>query len=92
MILQDAYLKAKDEAERQGLTIFSSCRDYGKFWGFHFWPTGHDPNRVSGGGSDITVNKKTGAMGEFVPTMDLDLLDKAIPIPIDQFIEYNVAV
>lgn len=95
MTLHEAYLKAKDDAKDYGLTLLSSCLDYGDFWGFAFMPPTYDPNdrltRVSGGG-DITVDKKTGATGEFVPVMDLDLFDKTVPIPIDQFAEYNVAV
>jgi len=92
MTLQDAYLKAKNEAGKNGLTIFTACDDYGDFWGFEFWPKGHSFDEPSGGGADITVNKKTGNIGEFIPTMDLDLFDKRIPVPIEQFAEYNVAI
>jgi len=92
MTLHDAYIKAKDEAKKSGLTVFTACGDYGDFWGFRFWPNGFSLDKPSGGGADITVNKKTGNIGSFIPTMDLDLFDKRKPIPIDQFAEYNVAI
>ena len=88
--LHEAYLKAKSYGEKYGLTRLSSCRDYGDFWGFHFAL----PLKKEGGGgfADITINKKTGEKSSFCPPMDFDLWDKAIPIPIEQFAEYNVAI
>jgi hypothetical protein len=88
--LHEAYLKAKSEGAKDGLTRLSSCRDYGEFWGFNFvepiqkeWDSGF---------ADTTINKKTGELSYFNPIMDFDLWDNAIPIPIDQFAEYNVAI
>ena len=92
MTLQDAYRKAKDEEKKSGRTFFKGCRDYGNFWGFRFFPEGFRFDEPSGGGADITVNKKTGAIGYFIPPMDFDLAEKAIPIPIEHFAEYNVAI
>jgi hypothetical protein len=89
--LQEAYLKAKSDAEleKRGLTHLLECRDYGDFWGFYFV---HPTKEMGYGMCDITVNKKNGEIGYFNPLMDLDLWDKAIPIPIEQFAEYNVAI
>jgi hypothetical protein len=89
MTLHEAYIKAKREAEKNGLTCLHSCSDYGDFWGFYFI---HPTEKMGDGVGDITVNKKTGAMGYFTPIMDLDLSEKAINIPIEQFAEYNVAI
>jgi len=87
--LHEAYLKAKNERAKKGFTRLNSCRDYGDFWGFMFIP----PEKKAGDGlSDITVNKKTGTIGYFIPPMDLDLAKRAVPIPIEQFAEYNVAI
>jgi len=90
MTLHEAYLKAKSYGEKYGRTRLSSCRDYGDFWGFDF----ASPTRKEGdnGCADITINKKTGEKSTFNPIMDLDLAEKSIPIPIDQFAEYNVAI
>ena len=87
--LHEAYLKAKSDAEKDGLTRLSSCRDYGEFWGFHFI---HPTEKMGDGFADTTINKKTGDLSYFSPPMDFDLWDKAIPIPIEQFAEYNVAI
>jgi len=87
--LHEAYLKAKSDREKKGLTRLISCRDYGDFWGFDFI----NPLKEKGDGrADITVNKKTGDIRYFNPIMDFDLFEKAIRIPIEQFDEYNVAV
>jgi hypothetical protein len=90
MTLHEAYLKAKSYGEKYGRTCLSSCRDYGDFWGFDFV----SPMRKKGdnGCADITINKKTGEKSTFNPIMDLDLAEKAIRIPIEQFAEYNVAI
>jgi len=86
--LHDAYLKAKSAGEKAGRTRLVACRDYGDFWGFLFiFPT----KKVDGIG-DITINKNTGEKSSFIPPMDFDLFEKSIPIPIDQFAEYNVAI
>jgi hypothetical protein len=89
MTLQEAYLKAKREREKRGLTRLHSCHDYGDFWGFYFV---HPTEKMGDGVADITVNKKTGAIGHFNAIMDLDLSKKSIPISIEQFAEYNVAI
>jgi hypothetical protein len=87
--LHEAYLKAKSDRGKKGLTRLISCRDYGDFWGFDFISS----LKESGDGrADITINKKTGEIRFFAPQMDLDLWDKAVIIPIEQFAEYNVAV
>jgi hypothetical protein len=93
MTLHEAYLKAKKYEEKYGRTRLSSCRDYGEFWGFYFVPP-INKNLLKGlnGGCDITINKKTGEKSTFNPIMDLYLAKKSIPIPIDQFTEYNVAI
>jgi len=88
MTLQEAYLKAKNEREKIGFTRLISCRDYGDFWGFMFVP----PRKYGDGIADITINKKTGEKSNFIPPMDLDLAEKAVPIPIEQLTEYNVAI
>lgn len=92
MTIYEAYLIAKSDAVRNGKTRLWACSDYGDFWGFLFGVPvpGHD-YPVPGEG-DITVNKETGNVGFFAPITDLDLLDKAKHIPIEQFTEYNVAV
>jgi len=89
MTLHEAYLKAKSDGEKDGLTRLHSCSDYGDFWGFYFV---HPTEEMGDGMGDITINKKNGAVGYFTPIMDLDLSEKAIPIPIEQFTEYNVAI
>jgi hypothetical protein len=93
MTLHDAYLKAKKYEEKYGRTRLSSCRDYGAFWGFCFVPP-IDKKLLErlNGCADITINKKTGEKSSFNPIMDLDLAEKAIPIPIEQFADYNVAI
>jgi hypothetical protein len=88
MTLHEAYLKAKSEQEKDGLTRLLACRDYGAFWGFYFTFPAKNPDGIA----DITINKKTGAIGYFNPPMDLDLAKKAIPISIEQFADYNVAI
>ena len=93
MTLQEAYLKAKSEWGKKGFTLLFSCYDYGEFWGFMFIrPTDENLIKELNGGGDITINKKTGAIGYFYPTMDLNLSKNAIPIPIEHFAEYNVAI
>jgi hypothetical protein len=92
MTLQEAYRKAKGAAEMEGHPLFVNGRDYGDFWGFYFVRENFRFDEPSGGGGDITVNKKTGAIGFFFPPMDFDLAKKAIPIHIEQFAEYNVAI
>jgi len=89
--LHEAYLKAKNEEAKDGLTRLAVCRDYGEFWGFYF---AHPTKDMSGYGgySEITVNKKTGDIRYFNPIMDFDLFEKATLIPIEQFAEYNVAI
>jgi len=91
--LHEAYLKAKNEEAKDGLTRLSSCRDYGTFWGFLFVPP-IDENLLKdlNGLVDITINKKTGEISYFNPIMDFDLFEKATLIPIEQFAEYNVAI
>ncbi|GBU22048.1 hypothetical protein R80B4_01951 [Fibrobacteres bacterium R8-0-B4] len=86
--LHEAYLKAKSERTKRGLTRLVDCRDYGDFWGFCFVPENHTPDGIA----DITINKKTGKIGYFNVIMDFDLAERSIPIPIEQFTEYNVAV
>jgi hypothetical protein len=89
--LHEAYLKAKNDRAKKGLTRLTVCRDYGEFWGFYFT---HPTKDMSGynGYSEITVNKKTGDICFFNPIMDFDLWNKATLIPIDQFAEYSVAI
>jgi len=82
MTLQEAYTKAKNNAKRDGHTMLVSCSDYGDSWGFFFKPPTEE--EVDGLG-DITVNKRTGAIGFFIPTMDFDKYDSSVDIPIEQF-------
>ena len=86
--LHEAYLKAKTDGEKDGLTRLLSCRDYGDFWGFHFTFPAKKPDGIG----DITVNKRNGEISYFNPIMDFELLEKPIPIAIEQFAEYNVAI
>jgi len=86
--LHEAYFKAKKNREKKGFTLLTECRDYGDFWSFYFRPPTHNPDGIA----DITVNKNTGEISYFNPIMDLDLFEKATPIPIEQFAEYNVAI
>jgi hypothetical protein len=88
--LHEAYLKAKSEGEKGGRTRLSSCRDFGDFWGFDF--TFPVKKEGANGFAYITLNKKTGELRYFNPAMDIDLTQKATPIPIEQFAEYNVAI
>ena len=93
--LHEAYLKAKNERAKKGFTRLNSCRDYGDFWGFMFMPPENNPNdplKALNGIGDITINKKTGEVGSFHVVMDFDLAERAIPISIEQFAEYNVAI
>jgi len=89
--LHEAYLKAKNDRAKKGLTRLTVCRDYGEFWGFSFT---HPTKDMSGcnGYSEITVNKKTGDILFFNPIMDFDLFERATPVSIEQFAEYNVAI
>jgi hypothetical protein len=87
--LHEAYLKAKDEGQKYGCTLLKACSDYGDFWGFCLWPL---IEKELIGIGDITVCKKTGEIGNFYPTMDLDLFEKRKPVPLEQFAEYNVAI
>jgi len=91
--LHEAYLKARKEREKKGHTRLNFCRDYGTFWGFLFVPP-LDENLLKdlNGLVDVTVNKNTGEISYFNPIMDLDLFEKATPVPIEQFAEYNVAI
>lgn len=89
MTLHEAYLKAKNDGAKIGHTRLSTCSDYGDFWGFVFVP---DTIDVPDGIGAITVNKKTGAIGYFIPPMNLDLWRKRKPVSLEQFTEYNVAV
>jgi len=86
--LHEAYLKAKNDGEKNGLTRLLSCRDYGAFWGFHFTFPTKNPDGIG----DITINKRSGELNYFIPPMDLDLAMKSIPIAVEQFAEYNVAI
>lgn len=88
MTLQEAYLKAKSDGAKRGETLLTSCNDYGEFWGFYFRPPTDNPDGIA----NITVNKETGAIGYFIPPMNLDLWRKRKPISIEQFAEYNVAI
>ena len=88
MTLQEAYLKAKSDGEKTGFTLLTSCNDYGECWGFHFRPPTDNPDGIG----DITINKTTGAIGYFIPPMNLNLWRKRVSIPIEQFAEYNVAI
>jgi len=90
ILLHEAYLKAKTEEAKDGLTRLIDCCDYGDFWGFSFVP--HIKKEGANGGAYITINKKTGEIRYFNPIMDFDLFKKAIRIPIEQFAEYNVAI
>jgi hypothetical protein len=93
MTLHDAYLKAKSKEEKSGRTRLVDCRDYGEFWGFGFLPSVDESQlKELNGFADITVNKKTGDIRYFNPAMDFDLFEKATPIPVEQFAEYNVAI
>jgi len=90
MMLQDAYLKAKKYAQIYDInTRLDSCRDFGEFWGFMFIPSTGDPGDGIG---YYTINKKTGEKSNFYPTMDFDLFERSIPVSIEQFAEYNVAI
>ncbi|GBU21307.1 hypothetical protein R80B4_01196 [Fibrobacteres bacterium R8-0-B4] len=88
MTLQEAYLKAKNAAKGDGLTLLTSCNDYGDVWGFEFMPPTYnpkDPGTRIGGGYDVIINKKTGEATEYNPFLDgFDLLGKAKPIPLKQ--------
>jgi len=76
MTLQEAYIKAKMSDKEHENAYLLSCTDYGEFWGFAFSP--YPPDTVVGGGYDVTVNKKTGEMGEYNPFNDgFDLLNNA---------------
>jgi len=86
--LQEAYFKAKSEGEKCGLTCLKDCRDFERFWGFFFMPSGE---KVYGPGY-ITVNKKNGAISEIFGHSDMKLFRKSTSIPIEQFAEYNVAI
>jgi len=93
MTLHEAYLKAKSKEGKSGRTRLVDCRDYGEFWGFGFVPQ-IDASLLKelNGSADITVNKKTGELSYFNPIMDFDLFERSIPISIEQFAEYNVAI
>jgi hypothetical protein len=91
--LHEAYLKAKSKEEKSGRTRLIDCRDYGEFWGFGFVPPIDESLlKELNGGADITINKKTGEIRYFNVAMDIDLAKKAIPIPIERFAEYSVAI
>jgi len=88
MTLRKAYVKAKDHAKARGRTRFTSCSDYGDFWGFGFMSPNYalnlPPEKAPNGGGYITVDKKTGKIGFFIPPMDLDLFRNRKPIPLEQ--------
>jgi len=90
MTLQEAYQKAKIYAASSGKTYLWAVRDYGDFWGFLYTVPDPDHDLPVPGAGYTTVNKKTGIIGHFAPVMDL--AKKSVPIPIDQFTEYSVAV
>ncbi|GBU21523.1 hypothetical protein R80B4_01416 [Fibrobacteres bacterium R8-0-B4] len=91
--LHEAYLKAKSDAEKYGHKRLAGCRDYGEFWGFCFVPPLDEKLlKELNGGCDTTVNKKTGKIGYFNVIMDFDLFEKSIPLPVEQFDEYSIAV
>jgi len=94
MTLQEAYLKAKIESEKHGLTLLVGCEDYGDFWGFDFAPPNFDednPHTWVIGAGPTTVNKKTGAVEELGSGQAIRL-PNGRPVPIEQFEEYSVAV
>jgi len=84
MTLHEAYLKARSDAKRRGETFLTSCKDYGDFWGFYFRPP---TDEEIDGIANVTVNKKTGMIGYFIPPMDMELFRNAKSVSIDQFIE-----
>jgi len=84
MTLYEAYLEAREDAKGDGHTRLTGCWDYGEFWGFGFRPpTDEEINGIA----EVTVNKETGKISYFIPTMDLDLYRSAKPLPIEQFAE-----
>ena len=88
MTLQEAYIKAKDAAKEDGLTLLTGCNDHGDVWGFEFMPPNFDrkdPNTWIGGGYDVTVDKKNGELGKYNPFVDgFDMLDNAKSIPLNE--------
>jgi len=91
--LQEAYLKAKSKEEKSGRTRFIGCRDYGDFWGFEFVePIDESLLKELNGDGFVTINKNTGDIRYTNPAMIFHLFEKATPIPIEQFAEYNVAI
>jgi len=90
MTLHEAYLKAKNNVCARGLTLLVSCTDYGDFWGFVLMPPTYDKNDKRtwvGGGGNITVNKKNGAIGFLSWPKDIAIFDKGKPISIDEVVE-----
>jgi len=81
MTLQEAYIKAKMSDKEHENAYLLSCADYGDFWGFAFSP--YPPGTIVGGGYDVTVNKKSGALGKYNPFIDgFDLWNKAKDVPL----------
>jgi hypothetical protein len=88
MTLHEAYLKAKKYAQAYDRIRLEDCRDFGDFWGFMFVPLGEYGDGIG----YFTINKKSGEKSTFNPIMDLDLAEKSILIPVEQFAEYSVAI
>jgi len=73
MTLQEAYIKAKNAAKDDGLTLLTACNDYRDVWGFEFMPPAYDPKDPGtwiGGGYDVIVSKKTGEIKTYNPFAD----------------------
>ena len=87
--LQDAYIKAKNVAKIDGLTLLTTCSDYEDVWGFEFMPPTFDPKDSGtciGGGYDVIISKKTGEIRKYNPFVDgFDLYGKSKNISVKQF-------
>lgn len=77
---KEAYLKAKNITDNNYLV---ESYDYGKFYGFVFAERKSSEGEQFGGGF-YCVDKETGEIRGFNPISDLELLDKAIPITIEE--------
>jgi hypothetical protein len=94
--LQDAYIKAKNVAKVDGLTLLTTCSDYEDVWGFEFMPPTFDPKDSGtyiGGGYDVIISKKTGEIWKYNPFVHgFDLYGKSKNVSVKQFKKDNISL
>ncbi len=84
MTIKEAFIKAKRSPyyDPKKVPHLVSCVDFGEFWGFGFSPITLEEGGICYGYH--AVPKTGGEAYVFNPTQNLDLLDTAKEIPLDE--------